>query len=364
MSTPQTTPTSAEPVANRYDPNGPMPALSPSMLNTFALEGPDAFYRVHLLGERQPERSYFTLGSLVELWLVNGLEASLQSGNFYFGTAPAPSGGKIETFCTTYLNYLSTVDYNDDEEQRAFEIAYRAAEYSYSESRVRQELEKPAVAQYLKERLQALRDGKSYVPPDMIRQAKMIVDAAVDDPILGPLARLFRERDRNPDGLKIEFQRELRWQNTIPSWEDPSQHVRQPLIGHPDIVITRDEHRIQCIDIKTTSKHPLVFARAYRTYRYYVQLAMYYDGLAYEETDAAPDRPVVVELPQFMVLPKTAGQRPMLYQMDGCDIDHGLAESQAVASRILQHHADKQWDMPLEYQRQGVLTLREFPYPI
>lgn len=333
------------------------------MLQTFVSSGPEAFYRRHLLGEPQPDKDYFVTGALVEQWLIYGLDYVKSSeSEFLFGTAPAVSTGKLGTFCTTYLSALEA--YGLEDEQRAFDIAYETAEYSYPKERVRAELEKPMVAKHLEERREALASGKRYVPLDIQTHAAQIVQAALNDPLIGrelqEITRGVRSQSPDNDLTGVFYQREYRWSTFI---EVQGKTMRVPLCIHPDLVLVQDS-AARIIDIKTTSKPVRSFAEAYRRYGYFRQMGMYHQGVSHWIADQDWDgHPPYVEHPEFMVIPKLSGDRPLMFVMSDDDLTYAYGEYIAVVEQIYEHHLCGQWTVPLEYHYHNAITLREFPLP-
>lgn len=126
-----------------------------------------------------------------------------------------------------------------------------------------------------------------------------------------------------------------------------------------NLILDKEQKLVTIVDLKTTAKSVYNFVRAYASYGYYRQMAIYREAVhAYLEEIG--ENSMDYDIKQYIVAVQTTGlYECVVYEPDSTDLSIAIDEFDSLLERLKWHQDHNRWEYPMEYyNNNGVIKIK------
>jgi len=126
-----------------------------------------------------------------------------------------------------------------------------------------------------------------------------------------------------------------------------------------NLILNKEKKLVTVVDLKTTAKSVFGFGRAYISYGYYRQIAIYkMAALTYLES--LGEDPMEYDIKAYIVAIQTTDLfECVVYEPDSLDLSIAIDEFESLLDRLKWHQDHNRWDYPMEYyNNNGVIKIK------
>ena len=126
-----------------------------------------------------------------------------------------------------------------------------------------------------------------------------------------------------------------------------------------NLILNKERKLVTIVDLKTTAKSVYGFGRAYSSYGYYRQIAIYkMAALIYLES--LGEDPMEYDIKTFIVAVQTTGLfECVVYEPDNLDLSIAIDEFESLLDRLKWHQDHDHWQFPMEYYKNnGIIKIK------
>jgi hypothetical protein len=126
-----------------------------------------------------------------------------------------------------------------------------------------------------------------------------------------------------------------------------------------NLILNKERKLVTIVDLKTTSKSVYSFSRAYSSYGYYRQIAIYKLAVL-EYLISLGEDPKEYDIKSYIVAVQTTGLfECVVYEPDNLDLSIAVDEFESLLSRLKWHQDHDRWDYPMEYyNNNGIIKIK------
>ena len=126
-----------------------------------------------------------------------------------------------------------------------------------------------------------------------------------------------------------------------------------------NLILNKESKLVTIVDLKTTSKSVYNFSRAYSSYGYYRQIAIYKLAVL-DYLISLGENPKEYDIKSYIVAIQTTGLfECVVYEPDNLDLSIAVDEFESLLSRLKWHLTHDRWDYPMEYyNNNGVIKIK------
>tara|TARA_R110000824_G_scaffold21263_5_gene79467 strand:- start:894 stop:1922 length:1029 start_codon:yes stop_codon:yes gene_type:complete len=116
-----------------------------------------------------------------------------------------------------------------------------------------------------------------------------------------------------------------------------------------NLILNKERKLVTIVDLKTTAKSVYGFSRAYSSYGYYRQIAIY-KLAALDYLKSLGENPMEYDIKTYIVAVQTTGLfECVVYEPDSLDLSVAVDEFESLLARLQWHQDHNHWDYPMEY---------------
>tara|TARA_R110002050_G_scaffold116946_2_gene233640 strand:+ start:17273 stop:18289 length:1017 start_codon:yes stop_codon:yes gene_type:complete len=126
-----------------------------------------------------------------------------------------------------------------------------------------------------------------------------------------------------------------------------------------NLILNKDRKLVTIVDLKTTAKSVYGFSRAYSSYGYYRQIAIYKLAVL-DYLKSLGEDPMEYDIKSYIVAVQTTGLfECVVYEPDSLDLSVAVDEFESLLARLQWHQDHNHWDYPMEYYKNnGVIKIK------
>jgi len=126
-----------------------------------------------------------------------------------------------------------------------------------------------------------------------------------------------------------------------------------------NLILDKERKLVTIVDLKTTAKSVYSFLRAYSSYGYYRQIAIYKLAVL-DYLNSLGEDPKEYDIKSYIVAVQTTGLfECVVYEPDNLDLSIAIDEFESLLSRFKWHQDHNRWDFPMEYySNNGVIKIK------
>ena len=314
--------------------------LSHSSLS--ALKVSPKYFKKYKARELDKDSKSFDLGSAIHCWLFENKEFD----NRYVVSHSNPVGGMMGIFIESYVEAEDTIinehmpkQLKLDGYQTLHELCYDKAGFKTALETVLKKFnsdENQSYYKFLKENL-----GKTVLSQDDMTTIMTCYDSVMGHEMAKSLI-LPSNGEQKPEFEISWIYKDL----TIKSIID-------------NLILDVENKTVDIVDLKTTSKSVYSFQRAYMSYGYYRQMAIYKLAVNSYLKKLGIDIQDY-DINSYIVVVQTTGLHEcVVYKPTLPDLSIGMDEFNELIERYKWHVRNDQWDFPLEYYKNnGIINLK------
>lgn len=308
-----------------------------------ALRVSPKYFKKYKARELYKDSKAFDLGSAIHCYVLEHAEFD----NRYVVSRANPIGGMMGTFIESYVE-AEAVMINEhmpkqlkiDGYQTLHELCYDKAGFKTALETVLKKFnsdENQAYFKFLKEN-----SGKT-----VLSQDDMDIIYACEQSILSHKKTSELLYPKNKENTKPEFEI---------SWIYKGVNVKSII---DNLILDVENKKIDIIDLKTSSKSVYSFERAYMSYGYYRQMAIYKLAVnSYLKTIGIDIQDY--DINSYVVVVQTTGLHECVaFKPNIIDLSIGMDEFDELVHRYKWHVSENLWEFPMEYYKNdGIINLK------